>query len=312
METKKSLSASSIKSLETCSWLYWCQYQNKIPQRSNEGAMRGTCVHTVFEVLLLPRHRHHYEAIIKSNSIDGSPAIRRLVIKYLKRDGILTTQNYDLVDDMILVGLKTDFFGKGGDGSGKLSKAEFRFEIVNTDPEYKIRGYIDKIITYGNGLVKIVDYKSSKSKFSGDDLDANVQSMAYSLAGYKLLGAQDVTTEFIFLRYPRQPIQSVHLTKKQLEGFEHYLAYIYALINKFDIKKAQANMAAFNNKNRWLCKAGSWECPYLKPFTYYALKNADGSIARTSLKNDMEAQPEQKLEALRYTGCPAHKSRSKV
>jgi hypothetical protein len=308
MEHAKALSASSIKSLETCSWLYWCQYANKIPQRSNEGAMRGTCVHLIFELLIQDKHRKHYDAIMQAGNIKGSPAICRLVIKLLRKDRILTTTNYDMVNDMILVGLRTDFFGLEGKEQGFLGEPEYRFEIISDDPKYRIRGYIDKIVFYKKGRIKIVDYKSSKQKFRGDELDANVQSMAYSLAGYKVLGATDVTTEFIFLRFPRQPIQAVHLTQEQLKGFEHYLAYIYELINDFDLKDAQSNMAAFSDKNSWLCKAGKWECPYFKGFSYYALVNKDGTIARTSMKNDLDAQPGQELKVLKYAGCPAHKT----
>jgi hypothetical protein len=306
MEHKKALSASSIKCLETCSWLYWCQYERKIPQRSNEGAMRGTCVHTVFELLLKDKHRAHHDVIMKAGTIDGSPAVRRLVIKNLTQDGILTVKNYEMCDDMILVGLRADFFGVGG----HLGQPEFRFDIQNPDPVYRIRGYIDKIIFYPNGKIKIVDYKSSKAKFSGDDLEANIQSMAYSLAGYKLFEANDVDTEFIFLRFPRQPVQAVHITKEQLRGFEHYLAYIYGLINKFTITDATANFASQSKKNSWLCKAGkTWICPYFKPFDYYALKNPDGSIARTSLENNLNALPGQQPVVLHYEGCPAHQRR---
>lgn len=308
MENKKALSASSIKTLENCSWLYWCQYEQKIPQRTNEGALRGTCVHTVFELLLNPKHRHHYDNIIKAGSIKGSPAICRLVIKHLRRDKILTTTNYDLMDDMILVGLRNDFFGQGGEG-GTLGQPEYRFEIINEEPKYRIRGYIDKMVFYKSGKMKIIDYKSSKQKFTSDELSTNIQSMAYTLVGYKVFNAVDVTTEFIFVRFPSKPIQMVHPTRSQLSGFEHYLAYIYELINKFDIKMAQTNMAAFNDKNKWLCKAGkTWRCPYLDAFDYYALMNADGTIARTSLKNDLEAKVEgQETKRLTYAGCPAWK-----
>lgn len=313
-QPKRALSASSIKSLETCSWLYYCQYEKKLPQKTNEGALRGTSVHTVFEVLLNPRHKHHYDAIMSHGSIEGSPAIKRLVIKNLRKDKILTTTNYDMMDAMIMVGLRTDFFGhdKHLGKSGRLGPPEYRFEIVSETPKYRIRGYIDKIIFYDDGTLKIIDYKSSKQKFSGDDLTANVQAMAYSLAGYKLLNAKDVTAEFIFVRFPRQPRQTVHLTQQELKGFEHYLAHVYSIVTNFNEKHAKSNMAAFNDKNRWLCKAGKWECPYLKSFSYYALMNPDGTIARTSFENNMEAQPGQKLEILQYDGCPPWKRKAEL
>ena len=48
-EQNKILSASRIKTLETCSWTYWVNYHLKIPQRSNDGSDRGTICHTVFQ-----------------------------------------------------------------------------------------------------------------------------------------------------------------------------------------------------------------------------------------------------------------------
>ena len=60
---EKILSASRIKTLETCSWSYWCNYHLRVPQKQNEGALRGTVCHLAFErsgcladfVVALPR-----------------------------------------------------------------------------------------------------------------------------------------------------------------------------------------------------------------------------------------------------------------
>lgn len=307
MDEKKSLSASSIKCIETCTWMYYQQYVQKVPQKTNEGALRGTIVHLIFELLLNVRHRNHYNLVVNANNIEGSPALQRLIIKHMKRVDILTTTNYDMLNQMILVGLHTDFFGKGG----TLGEPEFRFELYNENPEYRIRGYIDKLIFYEDGRIKIVDYKSSKSKFKGDDLTANIQSMAYSLAGYKIFGATDVTSEFIFLRFPRQPVQEVHLTKEQLKGFESYLAHMYQLINNFDENRAKDNMAAYSEKNRWLCKAGKWTCPYMTSFKYYALVDENDKVARTNLKKeDLKPEPGQKMKIMYYEGCAAFKKQT--
>jgi len=308
MEQQKTLSASSIKALESCSWLYWAQYEQKIPQRVNEGAQRGTIAHLIFELLLLPKHKKHFDLIINSGSIEGSPAVKRLVLKHLRKEKILKIDNYKLMDNMILVGLRSNFFGEKHLGA-TVSNPEFRFELENQSPLYKVRGYIDKFITYPNGKIKIVDYKSSKSKFSGDELEANIQSFVYSLVGYKLLKAKEVVAEFIFLRYSKQPLQQVRPTKEQLSGFEHYLAYLYSLILQFNKNLAQNNLAINNSKNRWLCKTGSWVCPYLNSFKYYALFNENGTIARTAMmKENLKKETGQILKEMWYEGCPGWKN----
>ena len=59
MGKKIKLSASKIKTLDNCSWLYHSKYILKVPDISNDGASRGTIVHLIFEVLIKPRHRKY-------------------------------------------------------------------------------------------------------------------------------------------------------------------------------------------------------------------------------------------------------------
>lgn len=302
---ERALSASSIKTIESCTWLYWQQYICKVPQKKEAGALRGGLVHLIFQLLLKQRHRKHYYSILKAKTVNQSPSICRLIVKILGKEKILSVDNFNLCKDMILVGLMEDFLGNGG----KVGEPEFKFEISNENPKYKIKGYIDKLIFYGDKNVKIVDYKSSKYKFSGDDLSANVQSMVYSLAGYKLFKAEKVTTEFIFLRFANSPRQKLCFSQEQLKGFEEYLAYVYQIINNFDEKKAKSNMAAYNKKNNWLCGRGAWICPYIKPFTYHATLDKDGKIVKTAIdRKDLEKKGEQKCITMHYTGCPAWKN----
>ena len=71
------LSASRLKTLETCSWSYWCNYHLKLPQKQNEGALRGTVCHLVFEMLVKKKHKKHYTLITKAGGAKsqccGSP-----------------------------------------------------------------------------------------------------------------------------------------------------------------------------------------------------------------------------------------------
>ena len=187
-DVKKILSASRLKTLETCSWSYWCNYHLKLPQKQNEGALRGTVCHLVFEMLVKKKHKKHFNKIFKGGTIKASPAVHRMVMKHLMQmensfDLPMTNEeNTELVDDMIVVGLNCDFFGRGG----KVDNPELEFLLDSKDPEYKIRGFIDKPIVYKKGKkIKIVDYKSSKYKFRGEELHSNVQAMVYTLASKK-------------------------------------------------------------------------------------------------------------------------------
>lgn len=304
-QSLKVLSASRIKTLETCSWVYWNNYHAKIPQTQNDGALRGTICHTIFELLLNPRHKHNYEKIIKKNSIKGSKSILRLVKKLKAKVG-LDESNFEILDEMIMVGLKHDFFGEGG----MIIKPEYPFEIKNDKPKYHIKGFIDKPIKKKKEM-HIIDYKSSKYKFRGDDLEANIQAMTYSLASLKLWPKLKPIVKFLFLRFPKQPIQQLSFDEDQIKGFEHYLEHINDYINKFDEKSAKANFAADNEKNRWMCQTGGWKCPYKDSYEYYVKLNRDNEIVESNLDGNFKNIEGFNIEKRKYSGCPKFNIKNK-
>jgi hypothetical protein len=303
-QSLKTLSASRIKTLETCSWVYWNNYHTKVPQRSNDGSDRGTICHTIFELLLNKRHLKNYKRIIKKNAIDGDEGVNRLV-KKLSSKVKLDESNYKLLNDMILVGLKNDFFGEGGE----IVKPEYDFDITNEEPKYHIKGFIDKPIKIKKEM-HIIDYKSSKYKFRGDDLEANIQAMMYSLASKKLWPKLKPIVKFLFLRFPKQPIQELIFTDEQIKGFEHYLEHINNYINKFNEESARANFAVDNQKNKWMCQVGGWKCPYKDPYKYYVKVNDKGEVVETSLENNFKDIKGFKVETRDYEGCPKFQSSS--
>jgi len=304
-QSLKTLSASRIKTLETCSWVYWNNYHAKVPQSQNDGALRGTICHTIFELLLNKRHLKNYKRIIKKNAIDGDKGVDKLV-KKLSVKVKLDESNYKLLNDMILVGLKNDFFGEGGE----IVKPEYDFDITNEEPKYHIKGFIDKPIKIKKEM-HIIDYKSSKYKFRGDDLEANIQAMMYSLASKKLWPKLKPIVKFLFLRFPKQPIQELIFTDEQIKGFEHYLEHINDYINKFDEESARANFAVDSQKNKWMCQIGGWKCPYKDPYKYYVKVNNKGEVVETSLENNFKDIKGFKVETRDYEVCPKFQSNSK-
>ena len=139
-KNEKVLSASRIKTLESCSWSYWCNYHLKVPQKSNDGAIRGTVCHLVFECLLNQRHKKHYDTILKESNTEASEPIVRLVKKNLKKRKALNKENFELCMSMILVCLNQDFYGTGEELEPAAPELEFLLE--NKKPPYKIRGFI--------------------------------------------------------------------------------------------------------------------------------------------------------------------------
>ncbi len=308
---EKYLSASRIKTLETCSWTYWCRYHLGLPDTPNDGALRGSICHLIFELLLKPRHKKHFDMMMKTSTMEGSPAIVRMVKSYLKKHKIdkdRPDDNYEMISDMVMVGLQIDFFGAKG---AKIDKPEQEFSIESKKPAYKIRGYIDKPIKYDKDKkVKIIDYKSSKYKLRGDELNSNIQGLMYSLASKTLWPGLKPVVEFQFLRFPRKPCQNLEFSDQEIKGFEVYLEEVNKHINSFSEKDSTINFAQDNQKNRWLCGIGKWVCPLKKAFSYYSLQNKDGEQVKSSFeKSDLEKMKKkgQKIIEKEYKGCPKFK-----
>ena len=310
-KNKVFLSASRMKTMETCSWLYWCKYHLKLPDKTNDGALRGSICHLILELLLKPRHKKHYDAIMESKDIASSVPVNRTVIKFLKANDAWSDENYELCNKMIYVALNYDYFG--GEG-GHIDKPEEEFKIENKKPKYNIYGFIDKPVQYEDkGLLKIVDYKTSKAKFKGDELETNIQAMMYSLAAKKLWPKlKRRVVQFLFLKFPRSPAQELEYTDEQLKGFEYYLERVNKIVEEFDEKAANSDYAT-NNGHQWLCgpaKSG-WICPFHKPFDYYSLLDKDGKQVKSSYQNDFEPEDGQTVEKRHYEGCPAKNCQGK-
>jgi hypothetical protein len=316
------LSASKVKVLENCSWLYWCSYHLKLPQEKNEGAKKGDVCHSLFEVLLNKKHKPKVDLMVKSNTITVCPAVERLVRYYIKREGLSTSSpTFQHIDLMVLVGLKSDFYVQGG----VLVAPEFRFDIVNDN--FRIKGFMDKPFIVGDTIL-IDDFKSAKKKFEGEDEESNVQALMYSYAAKQLWPHLTPVVRFIFLQYPENPMMEVKFSNETLLGFEYYLKAMQERVNKFNINTAKSAFAAdqephdggFNGK--LLCgfakspdqkkKDGTkmWHCPYRFPIDYYTVKDKNGKVLYSVFKAaDLKPTKEgETVEKCHYEGCPKHRN----
>ena len=308
-QKERVLSASRIGTLEKCTWSYWCGYHLKVPQNTHPAASRGTICHLVLELLLKERHKKHFDLLIKSETIKSSRPVDKLVIKHLKKLGLFIPEHYEMCDEMIIVGLKADFFGR--DFGGKVDEPEKKLELCGKDGlEYKVTGYIDKpIVNSKKKEVKIVDYKSSKNKFKGEELSANTQAIIYTMAAKEMWPKmKKFVMEFLFLRYPKKPAQQIEVSDEELSGYKYYLEHLYKLINNFTEKEARKNFAKDKDKTKWLCgwPGTSWVCPYREPVKYFVLLNKDGEPITSSFKNDLEPKEDETVEERYYKGCPAY------
>lgn len=315
----KPLSASRVKTLENCSWLYWCNYHLKLPQEKNEGAKKGDICHTVFEVLLNKSRRHHYDKIVSVGSITAVPSIERLIKKHIKKLKLQdTTEGFLHIDQMILVGLKSDFYVSGG----TLVSPEYKFDLFN--PKFRIKGFMDKPFIKGDEII-IDDFKSSKQKYAGEEQESNIQALFYSFAAKCIWPKLTPTVRFIFLQYPKNPIMVIQFTEDALLGFRYYLEDTQHKVEGFNEHAARSHFAAdspagkdtFTGKalcghaksKGQLKKDGTkmWHCPYRFAYDYYEIKEY-GQVKYCVFEKD-EIKPlkmGQTIEKKHYDGCPRH------
>lgn len=322
--SKFTISASSWKSYENCSLKYFYSKILKIPEPPNQGAISGSCVHEVFECLLLERRRTRTHHLIKSQNFDVWPAIPRLIRKLMKKYGALES-NYQLICDFIWTGLNMDFLADGG----VIRGIEHEFTLHNENPEYSVKGYIDVLLLYKEKAIAR-DFKTQSKKFEGKELIHNIQGLMYSLYLYKTFPDLEPATDFLMLRFPDSPFL-FKPTEKQLQEFEYELATVYSKMKNFTEKNKFDHPAAFmpyakvgeGFSGRIMCGRAKFKgeltkdksktlyhCPYRFEVKYFKLCDDDGNLIKTAFTEE-ELKKDKKegmyiLPAIHH-GCEAFK-----
>ena len=333
-EEMTKLSASRIKTAQSCSWIYWSKYKLKIPDTSNEGASRGTICHLILELLCLPKRKKYYDKIIKSSSLFSVPSVERLVKIWAKRLEVADEANIKLIDDMTVNGLQYDYFGKEL-ANPKEAFSEKDFHIIVDDEEkgfrYRINGFIDKLFLYKKEKFAIIrDFKTSKKVFEGKEVDDNLQDLIYSLAVKHMFPEYKTRqSEFLFLKFDLSQdllgglgegvLKMNPLSDEELEGFEYQLTEWQYYLDNFDEETAHSDFAVdqgfpkdgsfggllqCGNRGKTgypgqLKKDGTpmWHCPFKFDFHYLALKDSDGNIKKTA-----RIEEEDKLKEVQEQG----------
>lgn len=334
---KTTLSATKIKCLQSCSWMYWAKYKLKLPEKNNLGAQLGSIAHTVFECLGNPRHKKHYDKCIKSGNIYKCEPIRILIKKYFKKTGISSKDDAVKLNSMIMSGLTYDFFGKeNGRPSESYSELEFELNVEDEGKNYKVKGFIDKLFLYKKKTTALIrDFKTSKKAFEGKDAEDNLQDQIYSLAVKKLYPEfLKIKVEFPFLQLmPSKGSEAIvkmeNHSNSEMDGFEYFLTEIQKIVDSFEEKDAVKDMAYYKEypsdksfSGRLLCgfddykghlkKDGSprWGCPFKWGFEYYCVRDKDNNIKSTYFldeydKISYDEENGDKIFIEKYKGCPA-------
>lgn len=324
------LSPSRVKTLKECSWIYWCKYILGLPEKTNDGAKRGTICHNVFEKLQNYKTRTQYNKIKEKNDVFASPLIKKMILSQASEMGVDDDENLSLIKDMIINGISHDFYGESL-GTPTKSYTELEFNIEKND--YKIRGFIDQLFLYEDKKLAVIrDYKSSKKVFSDFEKEDNLQDYFYSLAIRHLFpDYKSRFSEFWFLRFDLKQkglVKMETIDEDVLDGFEFELAQIQDHLENFSEKDAKSNFAydqgfptedyfggklkcGFATEKNELKKDGTikYACPFRFDFYYVEVYDSSDNFVASYFKDDFDKSmiPEKGRSIMKhYAGCPRH------
>ena len=170
---------------------------------------------------------------------------------------------------------------------------------------------------YKNKKAIIRDFKTSKQKFKGKEINDNMQDLMYCLAVKKLFPEYKSLSEFLFLRFNMEKdifskpgegvIQMKEISEVTLEGFEIELTQIQEYLENYSKKEATSNFASDQGYPKdgtfggplscgkdgfKMCKGEpikgpdgkpvkAFICSYRKPFEYLCLLDSCGNIKKS-------------------------------
>ncbi len=294
------VSASRIKSLHKCSYKFFLNEIERLPETTHPKTIVGSICHSIFECLKRPRGRKYYDIILASGSLSGTPFTR--LVKMWQNKHKIAQSLIDDIDMMVLVALRhTNFYN---DGATRTFPPEHEFKLELTTAILK--GFIDDLSFYGD-IAKIRDYKSQKEKFSKKELASEMQAAVYQLYVWKAFGMLS-EVEFVLLRHPptkRHP--NLHLqvvppkTPDQLRGFEVYLNHMGSLFKNFGLENAYSDFAADDRDRKYFCE---YICQFKSPFDYQSVTKNGVVVKNYSITDDVKLQPGEQLEIRKHEGCP--------
>ncbi len=323
------LSASKIKTIDLCSFIYYCNYLLKLPKSKNQGSQRGDITHDILEVLG-NKKRFTFAENIRKSRIFPKSVIRWIEIR-LKKESIFSEDNLDKIKNYILVALDNDFWMEGGE----LQKPETYFEIQG---DFNVKGYIDRWAIYtdeaGDKYAKIIDFKTQKELFKQEELAFSLQAFIYLMAAKNIcpgINLEKSVVKFIMLAYPETPVQEARISNSQNNGLSEYLKYLQGYIDKFTEKDKTSNLAADKGFPKYgepfggqakcgrakfpgdLKKDGvskQYYCEYKFPFDYYVELDKNGIVVQSSSVN-ITPKNGNKVEKRKFEGCPKFKGNNK-
>jgi RecB family exonuclease len=230
------LSATRIEMFLECKYKYHCSYIDRLPKVPSPAFRLGTAVHEALDLA---------GRIWMEKGMFDPPAKKRILKHYHKiaiQEGIQDMGIYK--DGEVLIKNRINNFEVGK----KILGLEIKFGFmggpnITTKQGVPLMGAIDKAIEYDEDTILVVDYKTSKTAPTPDQLKDNTQLSIYDLVAsiqwpqYKriILSLDMLKSEMLF----------TYRTEAQRAHFEEYLKDIYDAMLKFTKKEAKPQLNVF-------------------------------------------------------------------
>lgn len=230
------LSATRIDMFLECKYKYNCCYIDRLPKVSNPAFRLGTAVHEALDLA---------GKIWMENNVLDSAAKKRILKHYNKiaiQEGIQDMGIYKEGERLLKNRINNFEIGK------KIIGLEIKFGFmggpnITTKQGVPLMGAIDKAVEYNEDTILIVDYKTSKTAPTTDQLKEDIQLSIYDLVAsiqwpqYKriILSLDMLKSEMLY----------TYRTEQQRTHFEEYLKSVYDSMLKFTKKEAKAQLNVF-------------------------------------------------------------------
>lgn len=177
-------SYSRIDTYKMCPSKYFYTYIQKEPRLFGEAAVLGNIVHTVLELNVSSTETLDYEKLQK---------------EYTEQRGSYDPDN-KINNDLIQAGneILNEFYDQYANTMFDVLHKEYGFQFVLGS--YLISGYIDRVDTFGDNAIKIIDYKTGKWEISPKDIPSNLQLGIYAVAMDQVYPDKDIHAELYYLR----------------------------------------------------------------------------------------------------------------
>lgn len=232
------LSATRISSFLRCKKKYSFQYVEKLPKLANDSFKLGLACHESLELA---------GNIWMSKQFLSTEDKRAILDKYNQvsvKEGLLDQEMH--LAGRQAVKARIDNFDMGGtiiSLEDRFGAPDGKFPDLVTSLGVPLLGAMDKIIEIDDSTLLIVDYKTSKTVPTPEQLRADLQLSMYDLVA-SLLYPKYKRTILCLDMLKHEPVYT-YRTPEERSDFNEYLSVIYEAMNSFDPEAAKPTLNVF-------------------------------------------------------------------